>query len=158
DAWAFDGDLIFAPFRKIPALRAVVMGFSPYAFVGIGRAGITPREGPDTVTTNVSYGLGAYRSLFQRLGISGEARFRRPVSGGGDLLTVGRGSQWEYRFGMSIRLGPDKHHDSTSVAAATTPDTNLAAARRADSAAVVAEARARAVSQLLDGAEEVIGT
>jgi len=158
DAWAYDADLIFAPFRKISALRAVVMGFSPYAFVGLGRAGITPREGPDTVTTNVSYGLGAYRSLFQRLGISGEARFRRPVSGGGDLLTVGRGSQWEYRFGMSIRLGPDKHHDSTAVATTAGTDSNLDAARRADSAAVVAEARARAVAHLLDGAEEVIGT
>ena len=159
DAWAFDGDLIFAPFRKIPALRAVVMGFSPYAFVGVGRSGITPREGPDTVTTTVSYGLGAYRALFQRLGVSGEARFRRPVEGGGDLLTIGKGAQWEYRVGMSIRLGPDKHHaDSTTSATAPSFDSALVAARRADEAAAAAEAKAQTIAHLLDGAEALVGT
>jgi len=165
DAWAYDADLIFAPFRKLPVLRAVVMGFSPYAFVGVGRAGVTPREGPDTSTTTVSYGLGAYRSLFQRLGISGEARFRRPVQGGNDLITVGRGSQWEYRFGMSIRLGSDGHHADSAASAATQLATgapfdssNIIAARRADSVAAAADAYKQAVERLLDGAEEMVGT
>ena len=38
-AWSADVDLIFAPVRPVPALRALLLGFSPYAFAGLGGYG-----------------------------------------------------------------------------------------------------------------------
>src|SRR5689334_18807169 len=156
-AWAYDADLIFAPFRKISALRALVLGFSPYAFVGIGRSAVLPTNSADTIRTSVSYGLGAYRSLFGRLGVSGEARYRRPVQGD-STLTVGTGREWEYRFGLSIRLGSAPHHGPEVLTATVPIDTDAVAARRAEEAAMLAESRARLSARLLDAAEELIGT
>jgi cell wall-associated NlpC family hydrolase len=156
-AWAYDADLIFAPFRTIAPLRALVLGFSPYAFVGIGRSAITPKDAADTVRTTVSYGLGAYRSLFERLGVSAEARYRRPVQGD-STLTVGMGQEWEYRLGLSIRLGGDPQPAAQTVAATVPIDTDVVAARRAEEAAMIEESRARSTSHILDAAEELIGT
>jgi len=156
-AWSYDADLIFAPFRKISALRSLVLGFSPYAFVGIGRSAVLPTDGADTARTSVSYGLGAYRALFGRLGVSGEARYRRPVQGD-STLTVGTGREWEYRFGLSIRLGASTHHGPIVVEATVPIDTDAVAARRAEEAAMLAESRARVSGRVLDAAEELIGT
>ena len=160
-AWAADADLIFAPLRKLPVLRALVLGFSPYAFVGVGRSAVTPRHGPDSLRSSVSYGLGAYRALFQRLGVSGEARFRRPVTGQ-STLTVAEGSAWEYRFGMSIRLGSNEAQPDSTTAARTATgaaavDSDVVAARRAEDAELARETRLAAIGRVLDGAEELIG-
>src|SRR5919202_708904 len=62
-AWTADADAIFAPFRTVPWARVLTLGFSPYAFVGVGGHGIRLRDTPDTNLATWSYGGGLSRTL-----------------------------------------------------------------------------------------------
>jgi NlpC/P60 family protein len=102
--WTADADLLIAPLRAFPVAKSLLLGFSPYAFVGIGGTGIRPNGAPDTSRATLSYGLGAHHDLFGRLGVTAEARYRRPLASD-SALTLGTRRDWEYRVGFSVSFG-----------------------------------------------------
>ena len=59
-AWSADADLLIAPLRALPVAKALLLGFSPYGFVGIGGAGINPTNAPDTSRATWSFGVGLH--------------------------------------------------------------------------------------------------
>lgn len=106
DAWSADADLIAEPFRTAPAFRQLLIGFSPYAFVGIGRyadKGSNTLAG-DTTLTVWSYGAGVHHDLAGRLGFSAEGRIRRSFENDVQLGSTHR-SAIQYRVGLSFGLG-----------------------------------------------------
>jgi cell wall-associated NlpC family hydrolase len=104
-AWTADADFMFAPFRVSRILTALVGGFSPYGFVGIGGHGLRFRNSPDTAIATWSYGVGAYHRLISGLGIEGEGRYRMPLHNTSDPLPYGFTRGWEYRIGLSVSFG-----------------------------------------------------
>jgi hypothetical protein len=157
-AWTADADLIFAPLRPIPALKALFLGFSPYGFVGIGGYGLRTSSGPDTNVATWSYGAGARHELLGGVGVSAEARFRQPLQNA-SALTTGTQRVWEYRVGLSVSFG-GRHavptrHDVGPAVPATEP--SVPTPRPGD----VAEpevSRARLASRVLDLADGYLGT
>jgi hypothetical protein len=103
--WTADADLIFAPVRAVAPLRALLLGFSPYAFAGIGGYGTRPTNAVDTTRATWSLGAGAHHELLGWLGVGGEARYRRPFSR--DSVTFGQGwrDNLEYRAGLTVSFG-----------------------------------------------------
>lgn len=104
DAWSGDADIVFEPLRSVPVLRSLLLGFSPYGFAGVGRYVVKPAGAPDTNVTTWSYGAGVRHRLIRWLGVSAEARWRRPLSGD-DALTAGWRRAVEYRAGVTVSLG-----------------------------------------------------
>ena len=103
-AWTADADLIFAPVRAVAPLRALLLGFSPYAFAGVGGYGMRPANAVDTTRATWSLGAGAHHELLGWLGVGAEARYRRPFSSDSAF-----GQQWrdnlEYRAGLTVSFG-----------------------------------------------------
>lgn len=108
-AWSADADLVLAPLRSAGILKLATLGFSPYAFVGLGGHGLRLRELPDTNIATWSYGAGAHHSLIGGLGIEGEARYRQPLHKD-RALPAGFAPAWEYRAGLSISFGGGSRH------------------------------------------------
>ena len=106
DAWSADADLIAEPFRTIPVLRQLLLGFSPYAFAGIGRVtkNAITGVGGDTSRAVWSYGLGVHHDLVSRLGVTGEARVRRRLEDNAFIGNTFRDAV-QYRLGFSVGLG-----------------------------------------------------
>ena len=102
--WTADADLLFAPLRAFPVAKSLLLGFSPYAFIGVGGSGARPSNAVDTTRATLSYGLGAHHDLLGRLGITAEARYRRPL-GSDSALTLGTRRDWEYRVGFAVSFG-----------------------------------------------------
>ena len=102
--WTADADLLIAPLRAFPVAKSLLLGFSPYAFVGVGGTGIRPANAADTSRATLSYGLGAHHDLLGRLGVTAEARYRRPL-GSDSAITLGTRRDWEYRVGFSVSFG-----------------------------------------------------
>lgn len=102
--WSADADLLFAPLRAFPVAKSLLLGFSPYAFVGVGGTGVNPSNAADTSRATLSYGVGAHHDLLGRLGVTAEARYRRPL-GSDSALTLGTRRDWEYRVGLSVSFG-----------------------------------------------------
>jgi cell wall-associated NlpC family hydrolase len=106
DAWTADADLIAEPFRSVPVLRQLLLGFSPYAFAGIGRYSVSVAPGVvnDTTRSVWSYGAGVHHDLLSRIGVTAEARVRRTLD---DNAFVGRTfrNAVQYRVGFSIGAG-----------------------------------------------------
>jgi cell wall-associated NlpC family hydrolase len=115
--WNADVDLVFAPVRAVGPLRSLLLGFSPYAFAGVGGYGARPVNAADTTRATWSLGGGAHHELLGWLGVGAEARYRQPF--GSDSAF---GQTWqdklEYRVGLTISFG--RHH---APAAATLGDT-----------------------------------
>jgi cell wall-associated NlpC family hydrolase len=99
--WSADADLMFAPFRALPVVKSLLLGFSPYAFVGIGGEGINPSNAADTSRAVWSFGVGVHHDLLGWLGLSAEARNRRSFQSD-SVLAIGSRRNWEYRAGLSI--------------------------------------------------------
>lgn len=106
DAWSADLDLIAEPFRTIPVLRQLLLGFSPYAFAGIGRLtqNATATLGNDTSRAVWSYGVGVHHDLVSRLGVTAEARVRRRLDDNAFIGNTFRDAV-QYRAGFSVGLG-----------------------------------------------------
>lgn len=108
DAWTGEVDLLLQP-----AIfgGAGTVAFSPYLFGGIGRVARNDFDGFgfDERWTAGSYGAGLALPLGRALGVNAEARYRLPLAEALDEdqsqvdSSFPRG--WEYRFGLSIRLG-----------------------------------------------------
>jgi NlpC/P60 family len=106
DAWSADADLIAEPFRTVPVLRQLMLGFSPYAFAGIGRfsTAASSTASGDTTRAIWSYGAGVHHDLVGRLALSGEARVRKSLDAntyiGGTLRNA-----VQYRIGLTVGMG-----------------------------------------------------
>ena len=157
--WTADIDLLVAPLRVAPVVKSLLLGFSPYAFVGMGRYGARAGNGiEDTSVTTVSYGGGAHHDLLGWLGITGEARKRNPMGQGGPVA-IGDRRDWEYRLAMSVSYGrrsaPQvvtaqlvKPTVAPAVVITPTPD---------ESERVRAESLSRRTARVMDVAESQIG-
>src|SRR5688500_5139691 len=102
-AWSVDGDFLLAPLRGTPRLRALLLGFSPYGFVGVGVYGVRD----DTSTTSASawsYGAGARHPLVGPIDVAAEMRERRTLDDSRPI-TAGAERAWEYRVAVGVRFG-----------------------------------------------------
>ena len=119
-AWTIDADLLFAPFRSVPVAKALLLGFSPYAFVGVGGAGVNATDVPDTAIGTLSYGVGAQHDLLAPVGITVEARHRSPF-GSRHALTLDSRRDWEYRVAVTLSFGKRKASPEVIVAKPVPP-------------------------------------
>ncbi|HUK22527.1 MAG TPA: C40 family peptidase [Gemmatimonadales bacterium] len=110
-AWSANADLVLEPFRTVPALKALLLGFSPYGFAGIGGYGVRVNGGADSSVATVSYGVGARHELFGALGLQAEARYRRPLDNS-VAYAPGLRENLEYTLGMTVSWGAHSHHES----------------------------------------------
>ena len=117
-AWTADADLIFAPVRAIAPLRALLLGFSPYAFAGVGGYGVRPANTVDTTHATWSVGGGAHHELLGWLGVGAEARYRRPFSSDSAFGQAWR-DNLEYRVGLTMSFGG---HRRAAAAPAAAPE------------------------------------
>jgi cell wall-associated NlpC family hydrolase len=152
-AWTADADLIFAPLRSVPVARALLLGFSPYGFAGIGRYSTQPNNGRDTTLTTVSYGVGAQHNLLGWLGVGAEARYRRSL-GSDSAIAVGSPRAWEYRLAFTISFG-GPHPATTRPAGNVRPSVRDQPAERVASDE---ESAARRAARVLDLAESYLDT
>jgi cell wall-associated NlpC family hydrolase len=148
--WTADADLIFEPLRPIPVLRSLLLGFSPYAFAGIGGTSVRPADGIDTTQATWSLGGGVRHPLVGALGLSAEARYRHPLSSDSLPTMSNLRQHLEYRAGLTIAFGGGhRARASAPVAAAPAP---APAPEPADLS------NARVVSRLLDAADGYVDT
>ena len=103
-AWTADVDLIFAPVRSVAPLRALLLGFSPYAFAGVGGYGVRPANAVDTTHATWSLGGGAHHQLLGWLGVGAEARYRQAFSSD-TAFTQTWQDKLEYRVGLTVSFG-----------------------------------------------------
>ncbi len=107
-AWTGEVDLVLQPALLGAAERAPI-AFSPYVFGGIGRISGVEVDGSRSFWTGASYGGGVSLPLTRAMGVTGEARYRLPLTEALDESnnrfdrSFPRG--WEYRFGLSFSLG-----------------------------------------------------
>ena len=106
NAWSVDADVIAEPFRQVPVLRQLLLGFSPYAFVGIGHYAVNANTALTSDTTRAvwSYGVGVHHELVSRIGLTAEARARRSLNNNAFTGGTFRNSI-QYRMGLSVGLG-----------------------------------------------------
>jgi hypothetical protein len=107
DAWTGEVDLLLQP--GLLGGVGTVLPLSPYVFGGLGQVSQTDFDGFRQRWTGVSYGAGLAVPISRALGLTGEGRYRLPLSealdenGATFESSFPRG--WEYRFGLSISLG-----------------------------------------------------
>jgi len=152
--WTVDADLILAPLRKLPIAKSLLLGFSPYAFIGIGGIGINPSNAPDTSRATWSYGVGVHHDLLGWLGLSAEARSRRSLHSD-SVIAIGSSRNWEFRAGLSISFGGGDKHDP--VATTATGVIMPVEAPELDQFET-AESAARLTARVLDRAEGLVET
>jgi len=142
DTWSADADLLFEPGRVVPALKQVLLGFSPYGLIGIGGYGVHPTDAPDTSIATWSYGVGAHHAMIGAVGIQAEARWRNAFESNNRFS--GLRNNPEYRVGITVSFGGRTHRDT-----ATAPNVPPAAP---DESAI------RFASTVLDMAESYLNT
>ena len=113
-AWTADADLLFEPFRAFGVGRALLLGFSPYVFGGVGYYSARPASAADTGLTTVNYGVGVRHELLGWLGVTGEARFRRALNGDSTVLSFNRHNA-QYRVGLTVSFGGGHAHRQAPV-------------------------------------------
>ena len=153
--WTAGADLVFEPLRTFGVGRALLLGFSPYAFGGIGYSSVLPAAGRDTGSTMLNYGLGVRHQLLGWLGVSGEARFRRALHGDSSALDLNRRNA-QYRVGLTISVGG--RHARPIAAAPISPAagpcvTGACAATPLTPSASMASVGSRIVPRVLDLAD-----
>jgi cell wall-associated NlpC family hydrolase len=116
-AWTADADLILDPLRVTPLLRKLLLGFSPYGFVGIGGYGVRGENADSSIPT-VRYGVGLHHDLVGALGIQAEARYRRPLSGDSANTAILRE---KLAYSIGVRIGFGGHSKKTPKTAKSTP-------------------------------------
>lgn len=154
DAWTADADLMFEPLRAVPVLKGLLLGFSPYGFVGIGEYGLRVDNGPDSSISTLRYGVGLRHDLVGPFGLQAEARYRRPLSGDSPSTQILK-EKLVYSVGLTIGFGGKKPKKSAApVAAAPHPVSKTPAPPRAP--VVSYEAADRFASNILDLAESYL--
>ncbi|NUQ20787.1 MAG: C40 family peptidase [Gemmatimonadaceae bacterium] len=156
-AWSADLDLIFAPVRPVPALRALLLGFSPYAFAGIGGYGVRPANAADTSNATWSVGAGAHHELLGWLGVAAEARYRQPFSNDSGFTPTWR-DKLQYRVGLTASFGGRRRSNEAPPMAAAVPNAPCGRAPcPADDAAAERLRDPRFAQRLLDFADGYVG-
>ena len=151
--WTADADLMIAPLRTLPVMRGLLLGFSPYAFVGIGGMGVSPSNAPDTNRATWSYGVGVHHDLVGWLGLTAEARSRRSLHSD-SVIAIGSSRNWEYRAGLSISFGG--HGDE--VPSSPPQGINVPSEQLQVDRFETAESAARTTARVLDAAEGFVDT
>jgi cell wall-associated NlpC family hydrolase len=173
DAWTADADLIAEPFRQVPVMRQLLLGFSPYAFAGIGRltSNATSSLGADTSRAVWSYGAGVHHDLISRVGLTAEARVRRRLDDNAFIGNTFRDAV-QYRVGLNVGLGGGARRSKRSapevVVVSRGRMPTLAAESPAPTSVPAAQATARTrfesldpdviVPRLIDAAEALLDT
>lgn len=159
-AWMTDADLLFEPLRAFRVGRALLLGFSPYVFGGIGYYAARPVNAPDTGLTTVNYGVGLRHELLGGLGVSAEARFRRALHGDSTVLSFNRHTA-QYRLGLTVSFGG--HHTPRRAPPVAVPVYVPAVSAPAASPTVIipgvsmAVVGAHAIPRVLDLADGSVG-
>ena len=153
--WTADADLIVAPVRAVGPLRALLLGFSPYGFVGVGGYSVHPSNAIDTTRATWSLGGGAHHQLLGALGIGAEARYRQAFG-----TDSGIASDWkqklEYRASLTISFGGRKRSNAVTVGApAPVPPCRAAPCGDATFAPAIDP---RLASRMLDVADGLVDT
>jgi NlpC/P60 family protein len=151
--WTADADLLFAPLRTFPVAKALLLGFSPYAFVGVGGMGVNPPGVADTNRATWSYGLGVHHDLLGWLGVTAEARNRRSLQSD-SAIAIGSRRSWEYRAGMSVSFGGRRDALPSSPPRGILVPNDRALGDRVDSE----ESASVLIARVLDLAESYVGT
>ena len=154
-AWTADADVIFAPVRAVAPLRALLLGFSPYAFAGVGGYGVRPANATDTTRATWSLGAGAHHELLGWLGVGAEARYRRPFSSDSTFGQAWR-DNLEYRVGLTVSFGGRRR---AAPASAVAPEPVAGPCGRVPCPPDVAETPApdpRFASRVLDVADGLV--
>ena len=86
-------------------IAASLLGFSPSVFAGSGMMARRDEAGQLRAAPTVSYGGGVSRTILGIVAVNTEARWRAPFRGIDRDRDVGLESGWEYRAGLSLRLG-----------------------------------------------------
>src|SRR2546430_7410221 len=102
--WTADADVLVEPFRRVPVMKSLLLGFSPYGFFGVGGYGVRPYAAADTSVATLNYGLGAHHDLLGWLGVGVEARYRRPLHSD-SALTFCAPRTWQHRLGLTASFG-----------------------------------------------------
>ena len=160
-AWSADLDLIFAPVRPVPALRALLLGFSPYAFAGVGGYGVRPVNAADTSSATWSVGAGAHHELLGWLGLAAEARYRQPFQNDSGFVPSWQ-DKLQYRVGLTVSFGGRKRAAEPQVVVATPAPAASTPCERApcpaDDAAAERMRDPRFAQRLVDFADGYVGT
>ena len=153
--WTVDADLLIAPLRELPVAKSLLLGFSPYAFVGIGGSGVSPSNAVDTSRATWSFGVGVHHDLLGWLGLTAEARNRRSLHSD-SVIAIGTRREWEYRVGLSISFGGDQH----DVAVTSGPPAGIIvpSERSELDGFDTPESAARTTARVLDRAEGLVDT
>ena len=151
--WSADADLLVAPFRALPVAKSLLLGFAPYAFVGVGGVGVNPNNAADTTRAVWSFGAGVHHDLLGWLGLSAEARNRRSFQTD-SAIAIGTRRSWEYRAGLSISFAG--HHDAVPN---RPPRGIIVPSEQAEvDRFETAESAARTTARVLDRAEGFVDT
>lgn len=140
--WWAGADLVFEPLRVLPPLKALLLGFSPYGFVGIGGYGFVRTDLPDSSFWTLSYGLGAHHDLIRPFGVQIEARYREPLQSNSGFNTALR-ENLEYTLGLTVSFGGPSHHKAAPPPHAPPP-------------VVTEESSARFAARVLEVAESYL--
>lgn len=142
--WTAHADLIVEPLRVAPRLRMLLLGFSPYAFGGVGGVGVAVSGDKDTNVAVLSYGLGVHHDMIGPLGIQAEARYRSALESG-KAFPGGVRENLEYSLGFRLSFGG---HSGSKTAKKS----------RAPARTVAPQSAARFASGVLDVAESYLNT
>ncbi len=167
DAWSADADLIAEPFRTLPVMRQLLLGFSPYAFAGIGRLtnNATTSLAPDTSRAVWSYGAGVHHDLVSRVGLTAEARVRRRLEDNAFIGNAFRDAV-QYRVGLSVGVGGGSRKSKRSAPEVVVVSRGRMPVLDPDAAAPASTPRMRfdsvdpevVVPRLIDAAEALLET
>ena len=154
-AWTADADIVFEPFRPIGAARALLLGFSPYAFVGMGGRGIVRSDAPDTSILTASIGGGVHHQLFGRLGVGAEGRYRRSLRSD-SAISVNSSKHLEFRVSLGVSFGGGRNRMTSAgeLAKAEATACGSDCAPRAVERHVFSE---RIAARVLDRADALVG-
>ena len=113
--WTADADVLVEPFRRVPVMKSLLLGFSPYGFFGVGGYGLRPQNARDTSIATLNYGVGAHHDLLGWLGVGVEARYRRGLHSDSMVTAVGSSRSWEYRLGLTASFGGNRSFRRATV-------------------------------------------
>ena len=155
--WTADADLIVAPVRAIGPLRALLLGFSPYGFVGVGGYSVHPKNAIDTTRATWSLGAGAHHQLLGALGVAAEARYRQPFTSDSAGIAPDWKQKLEYRASLTISFGGHKRSPQVISAAPPVPVAPCTAVP-CGGVVTVQTADPRIASRVLDVADGLVDT
>jgi cell wall-associated NlpC family hydrolase len=156
--WTADADLVVAPVRAIAPLRALLLGFSPYGFVGVGGYSVHPSNAIDTTRATWSLGAGAHHQLLGALGVAAEARYRQAFTSDSNRIAPDWKQKLEYRASLTISFGGGRKRSTPAPVVATPAPAAPCGTVPCGEPAVAATSDPRLASRVLDVADGLVDT